>query len=159
MSRVKRTCAYISLAKVKNVHFLGFQPVCVYKVDISEIYCLSVCLLMYVQRAIFTFLFYSLIYLYYAGLWTRNWRFRDQVLPCCQLCYFTISVTQTFGITLSWTANSFSAEPWLDFMNNAFMSGGKVHSLGRRWPFLPKFCLFAFFKQQVPKTWRKNRPT
>ena len=76
--------------------------------------------------------FFGLIYMYHAWLGVIKCRCRVKVLPCLRVVFFYYTIDFPF----SWTANCFSAEPWIDFLDKP----------SRR------FCLiFAFFEQKVWK--------
>ena len=65
------------------------------------------------------------------------------------------SVCYTFGFPLSYTANCFYAELWVDFLDKPYMGGQKIHFLWCGLLFSLNFCLF---KTKVPIRWRVNGP-
>ena len=89
------------------------------------------------------FLIFGLNYMYQAWLGARKCHLKVQVLPCLWVVLFYYA----FGFPLSWTANCFSAEPWLIFLDKSFDHGC-----------LESTSFMRYFVQKVPKTWRRNVP-
>ena len=91
------------------------------------------------------FLIFDLNYMYQAWLGARKCHLKVQVLPCLWVVLFYYA----FGFPLSWTANCFTAEPWLIFLDKSFDHGC-----------LESTCtlFMRYFVQKVPKTWQRNVP-
>ena len=92
-----------------------------------------------INHAMFSFVdFWALIDMYHAWLGVKKCCFRVQVSPCLRVVLFHY----TFGFLLSWTANCFSAETWIEFSDKPFIGDCKVHVVWRGLPFSPNFGLF-----------------
>ena len=100
------------------------------------------------------YLFIFLPYLHVSSLtwWREKVSFKLQVLPRLLVVLYYYA----YGFPLSWTANCFSAEPWINGLDKSFMSGWKLLF----YDLVCQFCqILAFFVQKLPEIRRRNVPS